>query len=96
MKISVSQPYVGENEIAYLNEALQSGAISGVFGKYIGQFKEEFAEFCGVDYAISCSSGTAALHLGVMALSLPKNSKIITTPLTFVATANSIILNNLK
>ena len=56
-----------------------------------GNLKKKF----GVKYCCAVSSGTAALHLAVMSLSLAKDSKIITTPMTFVATSNSIIMNNL-
>ena len=65
-------------------------------GKHVENFQNALNSKFGSKYSSVVSSGTAALHLSVMSLSLPKESKIITTPLTFVATANSIIMNNLK
>ena len=91
MKISVSQPYVGKNDKAFLNDALESNAISGVFGKYLGQFEEEFAEFCGVSHAISCSSGTAALHLALAAAGIKEGDEVLVPSLTNMATFFAVL-----
>ncbi len=65
-------------------------------GPQVNQFENKLKEKFGARYCSVVSSGTAALHLSVMSLSLPKNSKVATTPLTFVATSNSIIMNGHK
>ena len=65
-------------------------------GPQVSQFENKLKERFGSRYCSVVSSGTAALHLSVMSLSLPKNSKVVTTPLTFVATSNSIIMNGFK
>lgn len=64
-------------------------------GPEVLSFEDNLKKKFGVKYCCAVSSGTAALHLAVMSLSLAKDSKIITTPMTFVATSNSIIMNNL-
>ena len=63
MKIPVSKPLISNKATKYVNEALSEKSLSGLFGKFIPKFEEEFADYCGTKHAISCSSGTAALHL---------------------------------
>jgi len=57
-------------------------------GPLIGKFENQFATYLGVNYACMVSNGTAALHLCAMALDIQPGDKIITTPITFVASAN--------
>lgn len=59
-------------------------------GPAIKEFEENFAEYIGVKYAIAVSNGTAALHLSALALNIGKGDKVITTPITFAASANCI------
>ncbi len=61
-----------------------------VMGESVYKFEEEFAKYCGADYAVSTNSGTSALHLALVALGA-KGKEITTTPNTFIATANSIV-----
>ncbi len=60
-------------------------------GEYIEKFEKAFAQFIGVRHALAISNGTDALFLSYLALNLTFKKKIITTPLTFIATASSII-----
>lgn len=60
-------------------------------GPKVEEFEIKFAQYIGSKYAVAVSNGTAALHLSVLALGLEKGKKVITTPLTFVASANAII-----
>lgn len=62
-----------------------------VLGESVLKFEEEFADYCGTDYAVSTSSGTSALQLALLALGIKSNDQIITTPASFVATANSVL-----
>ena len=94
MRIRYGRHSINETDIKSIENVLRYDSLTQ--GKHVKKFENALKIKFGSRYCSSLSSGTAALHLGVMALSLPKNSKIITTPLTFVATANSIILNNLK
>ena len=57
-------------------------------GPLIGEFEKDFANYLGCKYACMVSNGTAALHLCAMALDIKPGDKIITTPITFVASAN--------
>ncbi|MBU1084658.1 MAG: UDP-4-amino-4,6-dideoxy-N-acetyl-beta-L-altrosamine transaminase, partial [Candidatus Omnitrophica bacterium] len=60
-------------------------------GPKIRQFEEAVADYCGVKYAVAVSSGTAALHIAVLAAGLKKGDTAITTPMTFLATSNSVL-----
>jgi perosamine synthetase len=59
-----------------------------LFGESIARFEEEFARFCGVDFAVSVNSGTDALTFSLMAAGV-KGRDVLTTPLSYIATANS-------
>ena len=66
-----------------------------VLGEDVYKFEEEFARYCGTKFAVSTSSGTNALHLTLKALGIEgKNDQVMTTPLSFIATANSIVHAN--
>ena len=63
-------------------------------GSKIEEFEERVAEYVGAKYAIAVSSATAGLHLAVMALELPVNSGIITSPISFIASSNAILYSS--
>ena len=88
-KIHVSQPDLNGRERKYLLEAFDSSWISST-GKFVSKFEEQFAEFAGVQHAISCSSGTCALHLALLALDIGPGDEVIVPDLTYVATANAV------
>ena len=79
---------IDEGDIALVTEALQSPLITT--GEYVELFEQKLAQTCGAKYAISVSSGTAALHLVALAL-LCEGDKVLTTPNSFVATSNAIV-----
>lgn len=60
-------------------------------GPEIGKFEKALADYCGSRYAVVVSSGTAALHIACLAAGLRKGDEAVTTPVTFLATANSVI-----
>lgn len=82
------------------NEEMKEAAIHAlqneyfVLGESVFKFEEEFAKYHGVKHAISVNSGTTALHFSLIALGMGKEDKIITTPMTFVATSNVILYVN--
>jgi perosamine synthetase len=88
-RIPVSAPALDGNEKAYVLDCLESTWISSI-GKYVGRFEAAFAEFCGVRHALTCSSGTAALHLALAGLGVGPDDEVIVPTLTFVATANAV------
>ena len=87
--IHVAEPALVGNEKAYVNDCIDSNWISSN-GKYINRFEEEFANYCGVKYAVACSNGTTALHLALLAAGISAGDEVIIPTLTFVATANAV------
>ena len=65
-------------------------------GPKIIQFEDKLKYFCGAKYASAVSSGTAALHLALLALDVKKNDLVITTPITFLASPNVVLYANAK
>src|ERR1700684_4635644 len=61
-----------------------------VLGPEVEAYEREFADFCGVKHCVALSSGTAALHLGLLALGVQSGDDVITTPNSFLATAEAI------
>jgi len=88
--IPVSQPALIGNEKKYINDCLRTNWISG-HGKYLDLFERYFADYLEVKYAMTCSNGTVALHLVLLALNIRKGDEVICPTFTYVATANSIL-----
>jgi perosamine synthetase len=65
-----------------------------VLGESVIKFEEEFAKYCGVDFAISTSSGTNALQFALIATGLSSGHRVVTSPASFIASANAIIHAN--
>lgn len=65
-------------------------------GPKIQEFEKAVANYVGVEYAVAVSSATAGLHLAVMALDLEKEHKIVTSPISFLASSNSILYSGLR
>ena len=93
--IPVYTPWLGDREAEYVLEAVQSGWISSL-GKYVSQFEEEFARFCGVKYGVATSNGTTALHLALHALGIGPGDEVIVPALSFVASANAVAYTGAK
>lgn len=89
--IPVSQPVLSEAESRYVNDALKKGAISGFYGEYISKFEEGFANYCGCKYGVSTTSGTTALHLALLALSIEKGDEVLVATLTNMATFFAVL-----
>lgn len=88
-KYPVYQPVLGQEELDFLEECIRTGWISSL-GKHIRLFEQSFARFCHCKHAAAVSSGTAALHLALVALGVGRGDEVIVPDLTFVATANSV------
>jgi perosamine synthetase len=87
--IPVCRPTLKGNEKKYVNECLDTNWISSN-GKFIKMFEEKFSKYCGGKYGISCSSGTAALHIALRALNIGKGDEVIVPTFTMIATTNAI------
>jgi hypothetical protein len=79
---------ITEDDINAVVEVLRSDWLTQ--GPKIAEFETAFAEYIGVKYAVAVSNGTAALHLCTLALGVKKGDKVITTPITFAASANCV------
>ena len=89
-RIPLSKPYIGEREEELVLEVLRSGRLS--LGPVIERFEELIAERVGAPHAVSLTSGTAGLHLLCHGLGLGPGDEVITSPISFVATANCFIV----
>lgn len=88
--IPVSRPQIGPEEEEAVLAVLRSGVIAQ--GPQVARFEQAFAELCGVRHAVAVTSGTAALHLALLAHGVGPGDEVITTPFSFMATANSILM----
>jgi len=93
--IPIAEPHLGEEELNNVIQAIKSGWISSK-GKFIPEFEEKFAEYCGVKYGVATSNGTVALHLALKALGVSEGNEVIVPTLTFIATANAVTYCNAK
>ncbi len=95
MHLPVAEPSLGARELQYVSDCILTGWISSA-GKYVKQFEEVWADFCGSSYAVSTSSGTGALHLAILALGIGPGDEVIVPSLTFIATANAVTYTGAK
>lgn len=87
--ISIARPLLGKEEEDKVLQVLRSGMISS--GEVVKEFEGNFAAFIGTKFALAASSGTTALHLALQSSGIMWQDKVITTPFSFIATANSIL-----
>lgn len=86
--IPYGRQHITEDDIAEVTKTLKSDFLTQ--GPKVKEFEEKFATYVGAKYAVAVANGTAALHLGALALNVNETSKVITTPITFAASANCI------
>jgi perosamine synthetase len=87
--IPLARPVLGERERELVEEVLASGRLS--LGPMLPRFERAFAERLGVAHASAVSSGTAGLHLAVRAAGIEPGDEVVTTPFSFVASANCVL-----
>ncbi len=87
--IPLHAPFFDNREIELASECIKSTFVSSV-GKFVTEFEEKVADFCGVKRAVACVNGTNALHIALKLAGVEAGDKVITQPLTFIATANAI------
>jgi len=92
--ISIAKPLIGEEEKKAVSEVLDSGMIA--CGPKTKEFEEEFAKYVGVKYALGTTSGTTALHLGLLTLGIGRDDEVIVPSFSFIASVNSILFCNAK
>jgi perosamine synthetase len=88
-KIPVCSPLLAGNELAYVTEAVSTGWISSS-GKYVTEFEQAFAAYCGVKHGIAVCNGTVALHLALVALGVGPGDEVIIPDFTMIASAFAV------
>lgn len=92
--IPIAKPLLGKEEIDAVTKVLSSGMIAQ--GPKVEEFELAFSEHTGCEYAAAVNSGTAALHIALLAHNIGKGAEVITSPFTFIATANSVLYTGAK
>ena len=89
-----SLPTIEEDEISEVVDSLRSGWITS--GPKVIRFEEDFKNYIGCSHAVAVNSGTAGLHISLMATDISDGDEVITSPMTFAATINTIVLQRAK
>ena len=92
--IPLARPVIGAREEELVLEVLRSGQLS--LGPRVPDFERRFAERLGVEHASAVSSGTAGLHLALRAQGVGEGEEVVTSPFSFVASANAIVYERAK
>lgn len=87
--INYGRHHISEEDIKSVVDVLKSDYLTQ--GPKVREFEERFSEYIGCKYAVAVSNGTAALHLCSLAMGVTPGQRVITTPITFAATANSVL-----
>jgi len=95
IRIPVSEPSLDGNELKYVSESILSGWVSSA-GKFVGEFENNFSEFCGTKHGVATSSGTTALHLALLAIGIGQGDDVIVPSFTFISTANAVTFTGAK
>jgi perosamine synthetase len=90
--IPVNEPTIGEQEMAYVRECLETGWISSA-GRFIDRFETEFAAYCGMKHGVAVANGTVALELAVASLGIGAGDEIIMPTFTIISCAQAAIYN---
>lgn len=93
--IPVCEPFLSGKELEYAVDCLKTKWISSK-GKYIEQFEQKFADYCGCKYGISTTSGTTALHLALASLEIGPGDEVIVPTFTMISTVFAIVYTGAK
>jgi perosamine synthetase len=88
-RIPIAYPLIGDEEREGVLAVLQSGQLTQ--GKVVPELEARFADWCGANHAVAVSSGTAALHVALLAHGIKAGDEVITSPFTFIASANAVL-----
>lgn len=94
MKIALSNPDITDLELNYVHSVLKTPHLS--LGPMLPKFEESFANFIGSRFAVAVNSGTSALHLAVRALGITEGDLVLTTPFSFVSSANCVLFERAR
>ncbi len=87
--IPVCEPLLGGNELKYVTDAVRTGWISSS-GRYVTEFERAFAEYLGVEHAVTTTSGTTALHLACLAAGIGEGDEVVIPTFTMIASAYAV------
>ena len=87
--INMGRPLMGEEEAAAISEVVKSGQL--IQGKRVKEFERQFAEYTGAGHAVAVNSGTAGLHLSLLANGIGKGDEVIVPGFSFIATSNAVL-----
>lgn len=93
-KLGLGIPYLTRDELTAASRIIKSGWLS--LGQETEKFEQEMAQYVGAKYAVATNSGTAALHLSIIASGIQPRDEVITTPFTFIASTNCILYEKAK
>ncbi|MCE4614168.1 MAG: DegT/DnrJ/EryC1/StrS family aminotransferase [Desulfurococcales archaeon] len=94
MRIPISKPFLGRDEEEAVRKVIETGILT--HGPEVEKFEMEFAEYLGVKHVIAVSNGTVALDVALKAAGIKNGDEVITTPFTFIATANAVLYQRAK
>lgn len=93
--IAVCEPLIGGRELEYVTDAIKTGWISSS-GGYVDKFERAFADYLGVQHAVTTTSGTTALHLALVAAGIGPGDEVIIPAFTMIATATAVCQTGAK
>lgn len=88
--IPIADPAIGTAEQRNVQSVLESKELAN--GEVVTTFERAFSDYCGVDHGVATANGTAALHAGLHAAGIGESDRVLTTPFSFIATANAVRL----
>lgn len=88
--IPVNEPLLGERELEYVTECIQTGWISSA-GRFIEEFEQKWADYCGMKYGIAVSNGTTALQVAAKSIGLSEGDEVIMPSFTIISCALAVI-----
>ncbi len=89
-------PQYSLKEIKLVNKIIQSGKVNQWTGEYVKKFEKKFSRFFNLNFSLAVANGTVGLEAAIHSLNLDKNSEIIVTPRSFIASASSVLKMNFK
>lgn len=89
MKVPLSKPWITEEDKEIVQSVLESNKLC--FGPWLFEFEKALADVAGTKYAVALNSGTSALHLIIRSLGIGEGDEVITTPFSFIASANAVL-----
>ncbi|MDD8027145.1 MAG: aminotransferase class I/II-fold pyridoxal phosphate-dependent enzyme [Acidobacteriota bacterium] len=93
--IPVNAPLLAKNTLRYVSDCVRTGWISSA-GSYIGKFEASFAEYLGVEHAVTTTSGTTALHLALAAMAIGRGDEVVIPAQTMIAVPYAVLYTGAK